>query len=347
MTGSAGARSMDVWSACMIDTRIVYGFPGAGKTSYILDCIRNDYFHKYGKTLILCFERGKEPYDEEELRERNAYVVYDDDRKKIREFCEETIGTFCPDRIYVEMNAHIPMLRKKFPDVMQVTSAVTWFDWKNLDHCLTRYRQQVNQMVSESLQVTFRNCPSKELLKPYSQEFKLMNHRASYLRQDPMGYHEKAFDLFVPYSLDAEKITISSREYLPFWLDAMDHPEHYDGKILCFTEPLELRHVSDEDAWSAGRVVMTCCMSDLQFMSLELAGPEAKKLSGGWIRLEAEGKIGQDSYQRKVLQLLPLNTEPAAAPRSEILLQGSRGPGLSALHIGAKQNTGYQKEKTL
>ena len=320
---------MDVWSACMIDTRIVYGCPGAGKTTYILDCIRNDYFYKYGKTLILCFERGKEPYDETMLLERNAYIAYFDDRKKIREFCEETIGTFCPDRIYVEMNANIPMLRKRLPDVMQVTSVVTWFHWPDLDRCLTFYRQQISQMVSESLQVTFRDCPSKELLKPYSQEFKLMNHRASYLRQDPMGYHEKAFDLFVPYSLDTETINISSKEYLPFWLDAMDHPEHYDGKTLCFTDPLELRHVRDLESWSAGRVVMTCCMADLQFMSLDLTGPEAGECAGGWICLKAEGRTGQDPYRRKVLQLLPLSVEPAAAPRPEILLQGSRRPGLS------------------
>lgn len=63
---------MDGLSACMIETRIVYGLPGAGKTLYILGCIRNDFFHKYGTTLILCFEQGQELYNLQELQARNT-----------------------------------------------------------------------------------------------------------------------------------------------------------------------------------------------------------------------------------------------------------------------------------
>ena len=49
---------------------------------------------------------------------------------------------------------------------------------------------------------------------PYS-AFRLMNPDASYLRQDPMGYHEKAFSLFLPFSLDEDEITITEDWYLP------------------------------------------------------------------------------------------------------------------------------------
>ena len=37
-----------------IDTRLVCGFLNAGKTTYIQDCIFNDFFHRYGSVLILC-----------------------------------------------------------------------------------------------------------------------------------------------------------------------------------------------------------------------------------------------------------------------------------------------------
>jgi len=268
---------MDVWSACMIDSRVVYGFLGAGKTTYIRDCIANDFFYKYGTTLVLCFERGREVYDEQVLQARNAHVAYYEgvlsrkSRETIKEFCEDSIRRYHPDRIYIEMNAALPQLREFLPDELQITSTVTWFDWNGLDQVLSEARQMTGQMVRESQQITFRGCPSREMLAPYSQEFRLMNHRASYLRQDPMGYHERAFDLFVPYSLQEKELYISVREYLPFWLDAAEHPEHYEGKRIHFTDPLELRHVTDDASWSAGRVVMTCCMADLQFMSLELA----------------------------------------------------------------------------
>ena len=45
-----------------------------------------------------------------------------------------------------------------------------------------------------------------------------------------MGYHERAFDLFVPFDLTADGVTISEGEYLAFYLDACDHPKHYAGE---------------------------------------------------------------------------------------------------------------------
>ena len=93
---------MEDSSASTIETRIVYGFKGAGKTSYISDCIMNDFFHKYGKTLVLCFERGKEEYDTEALLERNTYIAYYDGQEETEAFCRAGIAAYRPDRIYAE-----------------------------------------------------------------------------------------------------------------------------------------------------------------------------------------------------------------------------------------------------
>ena len=323
---------MEGLSACMIDTRIVFGFQGAGKTSYIRDCVMNDCFYKYGTTLILCFEQGKEKYDICALSEKRAFVAYYDRRMDIEEFCLDPIRKYHPDWIYVEMNTKLPDLRNCFPEVMHVTSAVTWIEWTTIDFFFANFRSAISQMVSQSIQVTFRGCPSKELLAPYGPDFKLMNHRASYLRQDPMGYHEKAFDLFLPYSLDDETITVTANEYLIFWLDAADHPEHYAGKRLCFSDPVELRQTGDGSTWSAGRVVMTCCMADLQFMSMELEDSGEEEIPGGWAVLEAVGRLSRNEYEQKVLKLDSKCLIPAAAPHSNILMPantGSSGPGQS------------------
>ena len=301
----------------MTDTRIVYGFLDAGKTAYIQDCILNDYFYKRGTTLILCFEQGEAEYDTEKLREKKAQAVFYDGRDDITGFCTEMMETYHPDRIYVEMNAMMDGLREKLPETMQVTFAVTLIDWSTMEPYFVNFRQMISSMTADSQQVIFRGCPSKELLAPYSQAFRLMNRRASYLRQDPMGYHEKAFDLFVPFSLEEEEITISAAEYLPFWLDAADHPEHYDGKKLNFTDPLELRRLTETDSWTTGRVVMTCCMADLQFMSFELISTGIA--DGGWIIFEALGEAGTAEYGRKTLKLKPLQIRYAPPPEQFIL----------------------------
>lgn len=312
---------MDGLSACMIETRIVYGLPGAGKTSYILGCIRNDYFHKYGTTLILCFEQGQERYDLQELHDKNTYAAYYDGSCKVSEFCSEQISAIRPDRIYVEMNARITDLAELFPDRMKAVSTVTLLNWPSLERDLTAYRQEIRQRVCAAQQVIFRGCPSKELLSPYSQQFRAINHKASYLRQDPMGYHERAFDRFVPYSLESKELTIRAKDHVIFWLDAAEHPEHYDGKQLYFPDPLELRQDPDTGRWSAGRVVMTCCMADLQFMSLPLTDTDSVHLQGGWITMLSEGQLAADTYGQKILQLKPLQIKAAAALKHAAVLQ--------------------------
>ena len=300
-----------------IETRLIYGFLDAGKTTYIQDTILHDYFHKYGKTLVLCFEQGETEYDEQALSAYRTDVAYYEDGSDVTAFCLDAISKFRPDRIYVEMNIMMDLPRERFPAEMNITWSAAWFDWTTMGLYLANLKQHVSRMVKDCAQVTFRGCPSKELLSPYSQTFRMMNRTAVYLRQDPMGYHEKAFDLFLPYSLEDPVLEISARDHIALWLDAMDHPEHYTEKRIRFTDPLELRQDAPVPGPNAGRVVMTCCMADLQFMGFPLEC--STSLPGAWILLESSALIREDPYHRKYLCLQVLRADPAKPPQDLIL----------------------------
>ena len=302
-----------------IDTRLVYGFLDAGKTSFIQDCVCSDYFYRYGSTLILSFEEGEAAYDTAALEAKRARVYLHDGAEDVGQFCLRAIRECRPDRIWVEMNAMMGGLRQQLPECMRVTYACTWIDWTTLGSYFANLRTMLKEMVAASRQVTFRCCPSKEALAPYAQAFEVMNPKASYLRQDPMGYHEKAFDLFLPFSVADAEITVSSAHYLPLWLDALEHPEHYEGKKLRFTDPLELRRLPGREALSAGRTVMVCCMADLQFMGFDLLEGEVPVPEEGWITLSALARQGTAEYGRRVLKLSPLSVQSAPAPASGIL----------------------------
>ena len=314
-----------------IDTRLVYGFLDAGKTTYIKEIIRDDRFYRHGSTLIICFEKGEEKFDEEALAEKRAKAVYYDRKSEIRNFCMESIEEYKPDRIYVEMNTMMPELRESLPDCMRITFAAALIDWSTMPAYYTNFMQMMKQMVSESNQITFRGCPSGELLAPYGQAFRLMNPKAVYLRQDPMGYHEKAFGLFLPFALEDSGITITEKSYLPLWLDALDHPEHYDGKIIHFTDPVELRRLDENSPWTCGRVVMTCCMADLQFMSFEIeasgdgsAADCPAHAGGSWVTIRASAKAVSDSYGQRKLLLAP-EMICQADPPEVLILDGRKG----------------------
>ena len=306
------------------DTRLVCGFEGAGKTTYISESVRDDRFYKRGRTLILCFEQGEAGYDAALLAERNASAEYYSSGD-IKTFCKDATEKHCPDRIYVEMNAEMEGLREQLPECMKVTFVITLIEWATFQAYYVSYLQAIQQMVAGSHQVTFRDCPLSRMLEPYSQAFRLMNPKAVYLRQDPMGYHEKAFDIFVPFSLDAAEITVDEKSFLPLWLDSFDHPQHYEGKLLRFTDPLELRKNAN-GRLACGRVVMTCCMADLQFMSFEIGAvtgynneedPDAP--AEGWVTLDALAETVTDSYGQRKLKLRPKAIHRIQAPDNMIL----------------------------
>ena len=223
------------------------------------------------------------------------------------------------------MNALIPDLREQLPECLRVTFVITLIEWATFQAYYASGLQTLRQMVAGSHQVVFRGCPARRMLEPYSQSFRVMNPKASYLRQDPMGYHEKAFDIFVPFSLEDPEIRIDEKNYLPFWLDSFDHPEHYDGKILRFADPLQIRRGAD-GSWSCGRVVMTCCMADLQFMSLELDanawtgiadGPDGP--AEGWYTLDTLAAASAVSYGQRRLRLIPKTVRRVQAPQELIM----------------------------
>ena len=269
----------------------------------------------------MCFEKGEEQYDEAALAEKRTFVAYYDGGD-VKEFCEYAIEAHHPDRIYVEMDAFTEDLREQLPECIKVTFSVTLIDWDTFQVYYVTNIQAMSRMVSGSNQVTFRGCPSGRMLEPFSQSFRVMNPKAVYLRQDPMGYHEKAFEIFVPFSLEDDEITIGEKEYLPFWLDAFDHPEHYSGKTLRFVMPLEIRKDDAGRPWSCGRVVMTCCMADLQFMSFELgAAPDAAAgcmLKEGWAVLDAKAAVSDCSGSKKV-RLMPETIHHVKAPKELIM----------------------------
>ena len=97
-----------------IDTRLVYGFLDAGKTSYIRENVLNDVYRKYGFTLILCFEQGEEEYDAESLAKSNAAAVYYGGGDVAR-FCLDAVEKYRPGRIYAEMNVMTEGLREALP----------------------------------------------------------------------------------------------------------------------------------------------------------------------------------------------------------------------------------------
>jgi len=296
-----------------IKATLVYGFLEAGKTTYIQDCIFNDFFHKRGSTLVLCFEEGECEYDAQRLSRYRTTVERYGGGEDITAFCRDAIARHDPGRVYVEMNGMMDGLRERLPGELKVVYSPMLIDGTTLPLYMTNLRQLLQNMVSACDMVTFNRCPRREDLAPYSRLFQLMNRRATYLWQGPGGYHEKAFDDLVPYDLDRDFIEIKEADLVAFMLDAAAHPEHYAARQLRLTGQVE-------GGARIGRTVMTCCMADLQFLGVAIDGEGCPR--SGWFTLTGTGEVVRGPYGQGCLVLRPTAWEPVSPP-DKLILAGS------------------------
>ena len=295
----------------MISTYLVNGFLDAGKSTYIEDCFKNDFFYKRekGKTLLICFEEGEKEFDLDFLHSRKTDVIYYDHIKEIRPFIQQAIDLYSPDRIYIEMNNMIENLYSSLPDVLRIDFSITLIDGSTLSLYYNNMRQFLQNMITISHHVIFNRC-KKEIVEPYGNIFKVMNPKAMYLWEGDTGYHEKAFGVLLPYDLNQEKIIINDSDYVPFYLDSLEAPDHYVNKTI----ELIVQVLDDQ---KVGRQVMTCCLADIQYLSFISDNLNSPKNT--WIHLKAKGKISYDIYHQKRLALEMIKVTDTKIPEHRII----------------------------
>ena len=290
-----------------IPTTVVNGFIEAGKTTFIMDCLKNDYFYKRGSTLIIQFEEGETGLDASLLSERNTSLVTYSGTGSTTAFIEDSISLYQPDRIYIEANVYNTF---ELPQILRVDFTATIIDGSTLPLYYANMRQQLQNMITSSNQVVFNRC-TKDSLLSFANAFRVMNNKASYLWEGPSGYHEKAFGIMLPFDINKEHIYLDDSDFTPFILDAMSAPEHYLNRtvtLIC-TAQNENGHIL------AGRQVMTCCAQDIQFLGL----PCSVIKPGIWVRLTAACEVREDMYKRKYLFLNYISGEPAQVPEQQII----------------------------
>ena len=256
-----------------VNTILVTGFMDAGKTSFIQDYIFNDHFHKRenGKTLVISFEDGEAQYDIEKLKLfRTDVVIWEDGDEAA--FIADAVDKSKPDRVFVEMNCMIPGLIDKVGDVLMIVNDIMLIDGSTLDIYFKNMQQLLYDMVSIADPILINRAETKEQLERYATSFRLMNQRAGFLWESPMGYHEKIFGNALPFDRSQKHITLSENDYPMWFIDAMEYPAHYDGKVLEMDVQIDRRQDDEDDPDScvAGRLVMTCCANDIRFFGFRL-----------------------------------------------------------------------------
>jgi uncharacterized membrane protein YcgQ (UPF0703/DUF1980 family) len=127
----------------------------------------------------------------------------------------------------------------------------------------------------------------------------------------------------LPYDLEAPIIDVDTKSYGIWFMDAMDNPERYLGKLVRFTAMVYRPFGMPKNNFIPGRKAMTCCEDDTVFLGFIAKAPEAVNWSNNqWVTVTVRIAVEyQKSYKGEGPVLYAEKIE-AAEPVKEYVMFG-------------------------
>lgn len=304
---------------------LISGFLESGKTTFLKFTLDQDYFRIDGKTLVILCEEGEVEYDLDKLRRDNTIVEVIDSKE---DFTPQKLLTLDlihrPERVIVEYNGmwlvsdfeNMPL-----PRGWSIEQEITIADASTYQVYLNNMKSIFMDMVRNTDMVIFNRCRRDDPLPAYRRGIKVANQRAEVVFEDENGEISDIFQDEMPFDMDAPVIEILPEDYGIWFVDAMDNPDHYDGKTVEFTARVMKPRGLGSKYFIPGRTAMTCCADDTTFLGYLCKSDNADEIKpGSWVKVTARGQVEERrEYQGKGLVLYADNVEVCEPLREEMV----------------------------
>ena len=303
---------------------LMTGFLDSGKTQFLKFTLEQDYFQIDGKTLLILCEEGEEEYDPMELLKYGVVIEKVDDQENLtEEWLEEMNRKHEPERVVVEYNGMWKVSdfeALKLPQGWTIEQKLTTVDASTFQMYLTNLKPLFVEMVRGAELVLFNRCDDIAPLAGYRRSVKVVSPQAEVIFEDEEGEVENIFEDDVPYDLKAPVIRIEKEDYGIWYVDMMENPDRYKGKVVEFTAKVVKPRSFPSKVFLPGRMAMTCCADDTTFLGYVCKSPYAPKLKpGDWVKVRAKVGFANLSVYRGEGPLLEAEYVEAAEPIEELV----------------------------
>jgi len=250
---------------------IINGFLEAGKTQFLRFTLDQDYFQTEGKTILLNCEEGDELYPEELLKRTNTTLLQIEDVSELTvEKLKALEAAYNPERVIIEWNGIWQMNELRLPDGWFLNQQITIIDTSTFDLYLKNTKPLLGQMLKYTEMVICNRADDvgEETLGNYYIQLKAMAQNAEIIFEGKDGEIRGDFNIELPYDINADSIVIGKDDFAYFYVDMMDRPERYAGKRVEYAGEILAPKELGGKAFVVGRMVMTCCEADMQYLGI-------------------------------------------------------------------------------
>lgn len=276
---------------------LINGFLEAGKTEFLQFTMEQEYFQTDGKTLLIVCEEGDTEYDQELLKATNTTMVTVGEPEEVTpEKLTELELLYNPERVLMEWNGMWNQDELRLPKDWTIYQQVTIIDGSTFDLYVKNMKPLLGAMVRGSELIICNRCDGIEDLEGYRRTLLAMNNKAEIVFEDEEGEISQVSEADLPYDMTAEVITIPPEAYGIWYIDCMDKPDRYRGKVVEFTGMVLKSPEFPKNYFVPGRMAMTCCEADMTFLGFVCKAREARHLeTRQWVRVRA--RIEYEEWQ--------------------------------------------------
>ena len=304
---------------------IVTGFLGSGKTRFISDMLTDEGFSSGERTLVLCCEEGEEEYDPEVLKKANAEVVSLDDPKQIAgKRLLRLNREHRPEVVIIEYNATWLMEKlyaAEKPDSWVLAQIIDVVDASTFEMYLKNMRKYMADGLKEADMVVFNRCDENSRKSVWRRAVKGLNGAARVFFENLDGTTDDGVaDEDLPYDVKADPVVIGDEDFGTFHLDALEHPDRYDGKNIHARGRAFRMDDMPKNCYVFGRHVMTCCAEDIGGIGFLCQFKGQPPKTNDWIFVDAKAeKSFSPLHGTEAIILIEEKVAPANPPKEELV----------------------------
>lgn len=270
---------------------IINGFLDAGKTDFFRYTIAQPYFRTKGKTLLIVCEEGENDYEEKLLKNTNTVVEYIEEEEDFNPDALVALDAkHNPERILVEYNGMWNFKNLRLPVMWNLEQQITVIDCSSFELYFSNMKSLLAEQIRNSDLILFNRCDGlSENLPSYKRNVKAINQKADIIFEDQNGEVDVTLDEDLPFDLNDDPIELNNYGYGMFYLDALDHVERYEGKNVKFKGMVLIPPEFPEGRFVPGRMAMTCCAQDMQFLGFACEYDKVDELKEKeWVEVTAK-----------------------------------------------------------
>lgn len=302
---------------------IITGFLESGKTKFISEMLADDGFSEGERTLLLCCEEGEEEYDSKLLHRTNTVLEPLDEPEDLEKLVELD-EKYRPERVIIEYNSTWllqALYSAKKPESWDLAQIITLVDSTTFEIYLKNMRSFMADGLAEADLVIFNRCTEETTKSPYRRTVLAMNNTARIFFENTDGSMDDGVsDEDLPYDVSAKIIEISDTQFGVFYLDAMEHPDRYDGKTIHVKGRAFRMNGMPKGCFVFGRHAMTCCVDDIGGIGYLCKADGELPRKDAWIMLTAKVEASfSPIHNRDAIILIAQTINPAKPPEEELV----------------------------